>query len=29
MEEYGDVLWQQDGALYYTSGMTSAYFKAV
>jgi DDE superfamily endonuclease len=29
VEEYGDALWQQDGAPYHTSGMTTAYLKAL
>jgi hypothetical protein len=29
VEEYGDALWQQDGAPYHTSGITTAYLKAL
>jgi hypothetical protein len=28
VEEYGDALWQHDGARYHTSALTTAYLKA-
>jgi DDE superfamily endonuclease len=29
VEEYGDALWQQDGARYHTSRLTTAYLDAL
>jgi transposase len=29
MKEYGDALWQHDGAKYHTPQLTTAYLKAV